>query len=440
MAQKSPLAPIRRLIFLYFWLLMFEGGLRFWVLPGLSNVLLLVRDPVVCLIYMMAVAAGVMPRNGIIGFTALLAMLTGVTSFGGDAPWQVTLYGLRSNFLHIPMIYVMARVLTGQDVLLLGRWLMWLMIPMAALVVYQFRSPVGSWINQGGMPTQYGTVRPAGTFAFVSGMVCFSSLVAAFLANSFAMARRGGWFLSSMCAAGVLASLAVSGSRSTVLSVSIVLVMFVGLAFIKTQAARGGLVMVGVLGLGAAGLTSTEFFEEGQEQLVKRFTAAAQGGGVIESGIGRTLGMFNYPIWAAQSAPLLGNGLGTGTNAGYALMTGGRGFGGGQETEWGRIMYESGAFLGSLFILLRVVILVQMFQSGWAALKRNNILCLLLFGAAGMTVVMGTWGIANTQGFATFGAGLCLASVKVGLGKRRPAVKKVPVQVWESLDQRSAPV
>src|SRR5258708_2827447 len=38
---------IRRLIWLYFWLLIFEGALRKWVVPSLSSVLLLARDPVV---------------------------------------------------------------------------------------------------------------------------------------------------------------------------------------------------------------------------------------------------------------------------------------------------------------------------------------------------------------------------------------------------------
>ena len=40
---------IRQLLWIYFWLLIFEGALRKWILPGLSNPLLLVRDPVALL-------------------------------------------------------------------------------------------------------------------------------------------------------------------------------------------------------------------------------------------------------------------------------------------------------------------------------------------------------------------------------------------------------
>lgn len=413
------LVPIRRLIFLYFLLLIFEGALRFWVLPGYSNMLLLVRDPVAFLIYLLALPAGLMPRNLAMGLTLFLAVSTlASTLVFGEAPWMVTFYGLRSNFLHLPLIYVMQRALSTADVLRIGRWMMWLMIPMAALVVHQFRSPIGSWINLGGMPTQYGTVRPAGTFAFVSGLVCFTSLVAAFLAHSSVSGGRR-LILKALCSFAVLCALSVSGSRSAILSVVIVFVLLLGLAFVKTQATRAVMVMIGVFGLGLAGLTSTEFFEEGHRQLAQRFGDAAHGESIAETSMERILGMFNYPIWAAQSAPLFGNGLGTGTNAGYFLATGRRGFGGGQETEMGRVIYESGAVLGGLFLLLRFGIAMNMVLLGFRSLKRGNILPLLLFGAAGMNVAIGSWGIANTQGFATFGAGLCLASAKVGLVRRR---------------------
>src|SRR5258708_39486843 len=36
---------LTRFIFLYFWLLIFEGSLRKWVLPGLAAPLLVIRDP-----------------------------------------------------------------------------------------------------------------------------------------------------------------------------------------------------------------------------------------------------------------------------------------------------------------------------------------------------------------------------------------------------------
>ena len=71
--ENPTIRNIRRLIWLYFWLLLIEGALRKWVLPQLSNPLLIIRDPVVILIYLLALRARIFPTNvwvwslGIIG-------------------------------------------------------------------------------------------------------------------------------------------------------------------------------------------------------------------------------------------------------------------------------------------------------------------------------------------------------------------------------------
>ena len=45
---------IKKLIWAYFLLLLFEGALRKWFLPGLSQGLLIIRDPIVIWIYFLA--------------------------------------------------------------------------------------------------------------------------------------------------------------------------------------------------------------------------------------------------------------------------------------------------------------------------------------------------------------------------------------------------
>ena len=65
MNPNSPENPtiqnIRRLIWLYFWLLLIEGALRKWALPKLSTPLLVIRDPVLFLAYVLAWRASVFP-------------------------------------------------------------------------------------------------------------------------------------------------------------------------------------------------------------------------------------------------------------------------------------------------------------------------------------------------------------------------------------------
>src|SRR5580700_3569286 len=103
-SMADPLRPLRRLIWLYFWLLLFEGVLRKWLLPGLSGPLLIVRDPVALAIYALALRHGVFPRSGLVWWTAALAALCFAASFAGLGNLKVTLFGMRADFLHLPLI------------------------------------------------------------------------------------------------------------------------------------------------------------------------------------------------------------------------------------------------------------------------------------------------------------------------------------------------
>src|ERR1700736_4248663 len=145
--SDSSLRSLRLLIWLYFWLLLWEGALRKWFLPSFSTPLLVVRDPVVILIYAVALAKGVFPFNRFIWLIAAM----GVISFGASLfvfdRLGIILYGMRTNFLHLPLIFVVPSVMRQKDVLRIGRWLLLLSLPMTVLVIYQFISPSGAWIN-----------------------------------------------------------------------------------------------------------------------------------------------------------------------------------------------------------------------------------------------------------------------------------------------------
>src|SRR5438067_352174 len=109
---------LKRLVWLYFWLLIFEGALRKWVFPQFANPLLIVRDPVVIAIYLMAVRDGVWPRSN---FVICIIGLGVVTFLGALLASQfyplVALFGLRSNFLHLPLIFLLPQIFDHGDVL-----------------------------------------------------------------------------------------------------------------------------------------------------------------------------------------------------------------------------------------------------------------------------------------------------------------------------------
>ena len=62
-AVATDYAFIKKLIWVYFLLLLFEGALRKWFFPSLSQGLLIVRDPIAIWIYYIAYTQGVFPTN-----------------------------------------------------------------------------------------------------------------------------------------------------------------------------------------------------------------------------------------------------------------------------------------------------------------------------------------------------------------------------------------
>ncbi|MEY2560594.1 MAG: hypothetical protein QOG51_1009, partial [Verrucomicrobiota bacterium] len=146
---------IKRLIWLYFLLLIFEGTLRKWILPQYSDVLLVVRDPVVLAIYFMALKARVFPRNNYILSLGIIAVLSWLVSLVVLEPYLplkplflVTAFGFRSNFLHLPLIFLIGKVLDQDDVKMLGRWVLIGSIPMCLLLVLQFNASPDAFINR----------------------------------------------------------------------------------------------------------------------------------------------------------------------------------------------------------------------------------------------------------------------------------------------------
>jgi hypothetical protein len=412
--SDSVLRVLRLLVWLYFWLLLWEGALRKWFFPSLSTLLLVVRDPVVLLIYAIALAKGIFPFNRFILSMAAL----GIVSFGASLivfdRLGIIAYGLRTNFLHLPLIFLLPNVVRQRDVVRMGCWLLLLSLPMAALVIYQFISPPGAWINAaaGGelgaqMVTVGGRVRPAGIFSFVTGMVSFLGVVAAVLLSGFLDQKQLPRWL---CIAGIpalLLSLTLSGSRSAIASVSIIIVA--SLLICARQFERFSRVLMPALltYITFLGFCYLPLFREGLEAHEERLRA---GGGVNRGIIARYFGDFGESIEIAAQTPLLGRGLGIGTNAGATLLTGSRSFLLG-ESEWSRVVGESGPILGYGYLMLRAAICLFIVRRCWAAVVRGQALPFLIIASNGLDLVSGQFGQPTTLGFAVLFSGLALAAI-----------------------------
>ena len=412
---EDPYKTIKRLIWLYFFLLIYEGALRKWIVPSLANPLLIVRDPVAILIYFLAFSKGVFPQDGFVGWIIGLGIASFVVSlFTGVGNFLVSVYGWRTNFLHLPLIFVMPKVLNARDVKQLCKWLLITSIPMALLVMIQFKSSPTAWINSGvgggeggQLDVGFGKIRPPGTFSFTNGLANYVSLVAGCLLYTVLERSYYPRWLVFMAAPATMLMVVISGSRATVSAVAISIIFLV-LICVRRPKYMGGSFKFVLLALPGLWLVSNlSVFQEGIMVHTARF--GESGGGVEHGIIERALGDYLDGFAAIDSTPFFGFGLGIGTNAAAGMLSGGRGFLL-AEGEWSRVVKECGPVLGLGFLFLRVSIAFYLGLLSMYAFGRQNPLSLLIFSSTFLLVISGQFGQPTALGFAVFGAGLCLAS------------------------------
>ena len=429
------LTNLKRLIWLYFFLLIFEGTFRKWILPQFSDVLLVVRDPVVLAIYFMAIKTRMFPRNNYILALGIIAILSWLVSLVVLEPYLslkplllVTGFGFRSNFLHLPLIFVIGRALDQEDVLKLGKWVVIGLIPMCILLAIQFNADPDAFINRtaGLGETQQitaggGKIRPPGPFSFVSGVIFYAALAAAFLLYG-ALTRevyRNWLLLAGGCA--LVVTIGVSGSRSVLLAVLVVLSSLLAIIIFRPSAmnqfGRNLLIAVVVLLV----VVRLPVFKEGVQVLSDRFTAVAEAEekSIARGLLARTFSGYAEGFLLIPRAPIGGYGLGIGTNGGAKFLTG-RSLFLLSEGEWGRVVLESGPILGLAFLLWRTMLTFRLGLLSFRQLKRGEILPLMLYCAGFLSLLSGQFGQPTNLGFAVFVCGLSLAAANTKMPIESP--------------------
>ena len=423
--EDKEIVYFRRAIWLYIILLIFEGALRKWFLPSLATPLLVVRDPIVIWLTLKAWQRGWLSNPLILAMMGAATVSFVLTLLAGHHNLMVGVFGWRIYFFHFPMIFIIGKVLTRDDVLKVGRFFLLASIPMTILIAIQFHSPETAWVNLGvggegtaGFSGAKGYMRPPGTFSFISGYVMFQGVVGCYLLYYLVMNnylpskyRFPLWLLIIM-AGCYLFAIPTSISRSSFFQ-TLVFVGFLFLAALRKNQLKdkfikflaiGGLVMM-IFSFFNIGTTSMDAFME-------RFTSAnkAEGGtgGVIGNRyIGGLLGsLINFDI------PICGYGIGLGTNVGASLMQGNMytfGFNG--EVEWGRIIGECGMLIGLIIIGIRVLVSFDLLKRAYFCLTRRfDLLPWMLSAGMILNVPQGQWSIPTNLGFCILLGGLTLAA------------------------------
>jgi hypothetical protein len=420
--KGDPNKLLKQGIWAYFLLLIFEGALRKWVLPGLSTPLLLIRDPIAIGLVLVAAYRKLLTYNfymtGLI-LIGIVAIYTAV--FAGHGNLIVALYGARIFIFHFPLIFVIGRVFTRADVEYLGKVTTILVIPLTILIALQFFTPQSSLVNRGVGGNMegggfnggaMGYLRPSGTFSFTNGSSLFFSFSAPFIFYFWlAPKEKINRFLLIVATACLIASIPLSISRS--LFFQIVITLIFALMAVSRKPKYIGKMMKAITGIviALAVLSQVGFFKTSMEAFTERFVGANESEGGLNGVLGdRYLNGLAGSVLSGTKVPVLGYGIGMGSSVGGMLLTGDTVRI--SEDDWGREIGELGLTMGLLVILIRVGLTLKVAVGSYRKLVNGDLLPWLILSFGLLILPQGEWAQPTALGFSIFVGGLMLASTK----------------------------
>jgi hypothetical protein len=407
-------------IWLYFFLLIFEGALRKWVLPSLAGPLVIIRDPVVIWLVYTSWKNGFIKPNLNVAIMVTIGVVGLYTAFFlGHGNLYVALYGARILVFHFPLIFVIGNVLDKEDVLKIGRATLLISIPMTMLIMLQFYSPQTAWINKtvggeagGGFSGAMNFYRPPGTFSFTNGNTLFFSFCSSFIIYFWLNLHEIKRIVLFMATIGLLLAIPFSISRGLFFQVVLGLLFAFCSILLKPKYALQMILLVGgVIGVFVL-LSYTKYFTTATAAFTSRFDSAnQQEGGLNGVFLDRFLGGMIYAIAVSSQQPFFGYGIGLGTNVGSMLINGGRGFLI-SEGEWGRLIGELGPVLGLTTIIIRMNLALSILFKSFKKLLAGNLLPWMLASFGFLAVAQHGWAQPTSLGFSVLTAGLMLAALK----------------------------
>jgi hypothetical protein len=413
---------VKNAIWLYFFLLLFEGGLRKWVLPGLATPLLIVRDPIALWIIFQTSRMGLFPKRNmyILGVVALTILSFYMSLIFGHGNLMVAVYGVRITLLHFPLIFVIGKLFTLKDVQKGGKRLLWISIPMTLLLAVQFYSPQSAFVNRGvggnmegsGFSGAMGFFRASTTFSFTNGTSLFFGFLGAFIfyfwVTPNVKINRLLLITSTSC---LLAAIPLSISRGLFFSLGVTLVFAVVIfsnnikGLVKFLFMMVGTVLIMFI------ISQLSFIQTATMAFTERFTNAnASEGGVEGVFLDRFLGGMIGALFSSTELPFWGHGLGMGTNAGAQMMKGRADFLI-SEGEWGRILGEMGLILGIFLVFARIYLGVNLLRKSYREVASLNYLPWLLLSFGFLNLLQGQWAQPTSLGFSVIAVGFVIASM-----------------------------
>lgn len=403
-------------------LILLEGVLRKWLLTPIEQPLVFIREPILLLIYYYYARDFGIRKSWFIPyllFSGLIVVLALLQAIYWEYPILVPLLGIRFYLFYIPLAFIMGEVLTQYQMGRLLRFLLWTAIPIGVLVFLQFISPVASPINkgltddvEGRFTVVAGIVRPYGPFTFVAPQANWAAMLLAVIVICWERLKTyfiPMWlFLAATAATLVMGAL--SGAR-TYFGLAIIIMIFYILAGLTSSKIAIGLKRLFYVFslLFTFSIVFVIAIPTAYESMSKRQESAVASEG---STVGRAIDGLDI-IEPFHHAPILGYGLGAGSNAGNAVR-GASAFSMG-ETEWGRMINELGVLFGYPIILFRTLFVILL---GYLALminrKTTDGAALIMFGLVGPLLLTGQITMQNQLvAICWFAVGMQLAFIRL---------------------------
>lgn len=357
-----------------------EGAIRKWILPGSAAPLLAIRDSLVVYAIAKGITKGWYIRyawqeNLLLAWSILVIVWAFVQMIFELQPVIVGLLGLRFWLLYLWFAWLCARTLTAEDIQWILRITIYCLIPITALAVIQHFLPPGHILNRQAendgsrdvFTVVAGIVRTTGTFSFTAGyvkFVAFASTAAIAAIGSKTLYQDNRFLYYAGPAAFVIAAV-VSGARHAIIFAGIAFgsYAFALLAASKRSSFRIALVLL-FFGCFSFILLLT-VFGRAVDAMTSRFETASVHESLSDRIVGQVIGGGDF-----LDNSLLGNGIGIGTNAAPVLMGMSRQFLL-AETEPARLLAEAG-LLGGTFIFVKIGIILFGLKGAFRKIRREG--------------------------------------------------------------------
>ncbi|RYY07953.1 MAG: hypothetical protein EOP43_01695 [Sphingobacteriaceae bacterium] len=429
--RKSPNSDLKTGIWLYFLLLIFEGALRKWFLPGLATPLLIIRDPIAIWLVIKCWQRGLLPSSIYLNGMVIIGIISVfIAIFLGHGNLFVALYGARILIFHFPLIFVIGKIFNRDDIIKIGVATLWITVPMAVLIMLQFYSPQSAWVNRGvggdmagaGYDGAMGFFRPPATFSFTTGTTSYFSYAACFVFYFWFDLKKINKLILIAATLGLFIAIPLSISRGLFFQVGVTLIFLI-IAVSRKPKYFGKLIVALIGGITILLILSQlSMFKTATEAFTSRFTNASTTEGGLKGTLGkRAVGGLIGSITSSADQPIFGYGIGMGTNVGGMLLSGSRNFLI-AEGEWGREVGELGPILGLGVIFIRIGLAINIALMCYKKLSIDDILPWLLLSYGLQNVAEGNWAQPTYLGFCVIMGGFILASLNT---PRKPNFIKV---------------